>query len=338
MKIIILGAGALGSILGGHLARAGEEVTLIAREPRAAYVQHHGLTLTGLADFTVPVAVTTQPQTVREADVLVVTVKTYDTAPALASVRHLQVGSVLSIQNGVLKDAQLAYTFGWDKTLGAATFLSGDVTAAGPVRFITNASLALGELPAGLSARVQTLVSALGKAGIRAEAVPQIQTVEWSKYALFLSWMVPAVLTRLESCKFQTHPDTAVVVAQLVQETGLLAAHLGIALEDREPLPVKTLCRVPLAEAVATVRHFGKEMEARAPAHKHAALQDLERGRRLEAEETLGYAVRKGAELGVPLPTMDTCYRLIAGINWSLQRGDTRQSEEKATGREQQRG
>jgi len=315
MKIVILGAGALGSILGGHLARAGEEVTLIARGQRAAYLQRHGLTLTGLADFTVPVAVTTQPQTVREADVLVVAVKTYDTEPALASVRHLQVGSVLSIQNGVRKDEQVAHTFGWDKTLGAATFLSGEVTPAGPVRFIANASLVLGELPAGLSARVQTLVTALVKAGIRAEAVPQIQTAEWSKYALFISWMAPAVLTRLESCKFHTHPDTAAVVARLVRETGLLAVQLGIPLEDREPLPVKTLCSGLLAEAVATIRHFGTVREAEAPAHKHAALEDLERGRRLEVEETLGYAVQKGAELDVPLPTIDTCYRLIAGVN-----------------------
>jgi 2-dehydropantoate 2-reductase len=169
-----------------------------------------------------------------------------------------------------------------------------------------------------MSARVQTLVTALVQAGIRAEAVPQIQTVEWSKYALFLSWMAPAVLTRLESCKFHSHPDTAVVVAQLVQETGLLAVQLGVALEDREPLPAKTLCNVPLAEAVATIRHFGEGMEARAPTHKHSALQDLERGQRLEVEETLGYAVRKGAELGIPLPTLDTCYRLIAGINRSL--------------------
>ena len=187
------------------------------------------------------------------------------------------------------------------------------------MHFIVNASLVLGELPAGLSARVQTLVSALVHAGIRAAAVPQIQTVEWSKYAMFLSWMAPAVLTRLESCKFQSHPDTAAVVARLVWETGLLAAHLGIPLEDREPLPVKTLCSGHLAEAVATIRHFGIMREAQAPAHKHAALQDLERGRRLEVEETLGYTVRQGAELGLPLPTMDTCYRLIAGINQSLQ-------------------
>ena len=104
MKIVILGAGALGSIIGAHLARAGEDVIIIARGERAAYLQQHGITLTGLADFTVPVTVTTQPQTVREADVLVVAVKTYDTDRALEGVRQLTVGSALSIQNGVLKD------------------------------------------------------------------------------------------------------------------------------------------------------------------------------------------------------------------------------------------
>jgi len=319
MKIVILGAGALGSIIGGHLARAGEDVTVIARGQRAAYVQQHGITLTGLADFTVPVAVTTQPQAVHAADVLVVAVKTYDTEPALESVSHLKVGSVLSIQNGVLKNEQLARTFGWDKVLGAAVVLSGEVTPAGPVRFTLNEYFALGELPEGTSARVQALVTALVRAGIRAEAAAQIRTVEWSKYALFMSWMAPAVLTRLETYKFLTHPDTAAIIAQLLQETALLAAKLGIPLEDRVQLPVKTLCSMSLAEAVATIRHFGAVMEVQAPAHKLSTLQDLERSRRLEVEETLGYVVRKGAELDVPLPTLDTCYRLIAGINRWLQ-------------------
>jgi len=319
MNIVILGAGALGSIIGGHLARAGEDVTVIARGPRAAYVQEHGITLTGLADFTVPVTVTTQPQAVHAADVLVVAVKTYDTEAALESVSHLKVGSVLSIQNGVLKNEQLARTFGWGKVLGAAVVLSGEVTPAGPVRFTLNEYFALGELPEGTSARVQALVTALVRTGIRAEAAAQIRTVEWSKYALFMSWMAPAVLTRLETYKFLTHPDTAAIIVQLMQETALLAAKLGIPLEDRVPLPVKTLCSMSLAEAVATIRHFGAVMEVQAPAHKLSTLQDLERSRRLEVEETLGYVVRKGAELAVPLPTMETCYRLIAGINRWLQ-------------------
>jgi 2-dehydropantoate 2-reductase len=106
MKIVILGAGALGTVLGTHLARAGEDVTLIARGQRAAYLQEHGATITGLVDFTVPVHVVTDPQQVHEADVLIVAVKTYDMAPDLQSIKHTQVERVLALQNGVLKNEQ----------------------------------------------------------------------------------------------------------------------------------------------------------------------------------------------------------------------------------------
>src|SRR2546426_7994405 len=125
MKIIVLGAGALGSIIGAHLVRAGEEVIFMARGSRTAFLQQHGIVITGLADFTVPVTVTMHPHEVQAADVLFVTVKTYDTEPALASVRHLEVGSVLAVQNGILKDEQVARSFGWAKTLGATTSLGG---------------------------------------------------------------------------------------------------------------------------------------------------------------------------------------------------------------------
>ena len=319
MKIVILGAGALGSIIGGHLAQAGEEVMVIARGPRAAFVQQHGISLTGLANFTVPVQVSTNPQEVHAADVLVVAVKTADTEAALASVRHVQVGSALSIQNGVLKDEQLARTFGWDKTLGAAAIISGEVTANGSVRFTLNDYLALGELPQGTSGRVQALVDALLRAGIQAEAAAQIQTVEWSKYALFVSMMAPAALTRLETYKVYADPDIACMVAWLIRETALLAAKRRIALEDRGLLPIHTLCSVSFDEAVARIRQVGEALASRAPTHKISTLQDLERGRRLEVEETLGYAVQLGAELNVPLPTIELCYRLLTGINHFLQ-------------------
>src|SRR5438876_10362040 len=147
MKIIVLGTGALGSVIGAHLVRAGEEVIFIARGQRAAFLQQHGLRLTGLADFTVPVTVTTRPQEIQDADVLMVTVKTYDMESALASVQHLTVSSVLSWQNGVLKNEQLARTFGWERVLGAAAIVSGEVLPEGTVRFTLNERLALGELP-----------------------------------------------------------------------------------------------------------------------------------------------------------------------------------------------
>jgi 2-dehydropantoate 2-reductase len=177
MKIVILGAGALGTVLGAHLARDGEEVTLIARGQRAAYLQEHGATITGLVDFTVPVRVVTDPSQVHNADVLIVTVKTYDMASALASVKHIDVGSVLSIQNGVLKNEQLAQTFGWEKVLGATASIGGEVLPTGVVCFTANQGLYLGELPEGISARVQTLGDTLERVGIVAKVTPSIQHV-----------------------------------------------------------------------------------------------------------------------------------------------------------------
>jgi len=319
MKIIMLGAGALGSVIGAHLVRAGEEVIFIARGQRAAFLQQHGLRLTGLADFTVPITVITRPQEVQGGDVLMVTVKTYDMEPALASVQHLTVGSVLSWQNGVLKNEQLARTFGWARVLGAAAIVSGEVLPDGTVRFTLNERLALGELPAGTSERAEALATTLVQAGLRAEVSPHIQTEEWSKYVSIASGSAVAGLTRLTTAQFLNDVDGSVLVARLVRELGHIAAHLEIPLEDRGLLPIQTLCRGPLAEAVAHVRQGGAMMAARAPAHKNSLLHDLERGRRLEVEETLGYAVRKGVELDVPLPTVDTCYRLLAGVNRYLQ-------------------
>ena len=81
-------------------------------------------------------------------------------------------GIVLSIQNGVLKDEQLAETFGWEKVLGAMAFTGAEVLPAGTVRFTLNQGLYLGELPAGTSARVQTLADTLEHGGISGTSNP----------------------------------------------------------------------------------------------------------------------------------------------------------------------
>src|SRR5215813_14932124 len=223
MKIVILGAGALGTVLSAHLARAGEDVTLIARGQRAVYLQEHGATITGLADFTVPVNVITDPSQLHDADALIVTVKTYDMDAALASVKHLAVGSVLSIQNGVLKDEQLAQTFGWDKVLGAMAMFGVEVLPTGTGRSIGNQGFSLGELPAGTSARVQTLGDLLNRVGIVAHVTASIQVLEWSKYVAWICSMAPAVLSRLEQYKLLQDAQIASVMAAVIREMTQLA-------------------------------------------------------------------------------------------------------------------
>jgi len=315
MKVVVVGAGALGSIVGAHLARAGEDVVFVARGERAATLRQRGIVLRGLADFTVPVAVANDPCEVKTADVLIVTVKTYDTEPALASLRHLCVPSALSLQNGVLKNEQLASVFGWERVLGAAVVVAGEVLGDGAVRFTLNDRFAVGELSGGISDRARDLAAALVRAGLPADASPHVQSVEWSKYLLFVGGMALASLTRLPTAKFLSDPDGALLMARVMRELGDVAACLRVPLDDAGPLPIKAVCSGTLAEAIEHVQRFGARLTERAPAHKISTLQDLERGRRLEVEETLGYAVRKGAELGVPLPAIDTCYRLLSGVN-----------------------
>jgi 2-dehydropantoate 2-reductase len=320
MRFVILGAGALGSIIAGHLARAGEDVLVIARGPRAAYVRQHGITLTGVADFTTACPVLTDPVELPEADVLIVAVKTYDMAAALASLRHLKVARVLSIQNGVLKNAQLADAFGAEHTLGAATFLSGEVLSDGAVRCNAHQILYVGELPTGTSARVQQVVATLARAGLQAEATAHMQTIEWSKFVAWIGGMVLSVLTRLETYKFLSDPDTALVYARLMRETAALATARGIALVDLPAFAVHTITTGTEAEAVAHLQARGVLVHTRAPLLRMSSLHDLEHGRPLEIEETLGYVVTQAATAGLAVPTVDTCYRLIRGLNRCMQR------------------
>src|SRR6266705_6281151 len=319
MKIVILGAGALGTVLRAHVARAGEDVTLIARGQRAAYLQEHGASITGLVDFTVPVRVVTDPQQVQEADALIVTVKTYDMDAALASVKHLHVASVLSVQNGVLKNEQLAQTFGWEKVLGAMAAFSGAVLPTGTVRFTVNQGLYLGALSEGTSTRVQTLDETCARAGILVQVTPSIQSFEWAKYLAFVSWMAPAVLTRLETYKFLQEAQTASIVAAIVQEMTQIATARALVLEDITFFPTKTFSQLAFDDLVTHLQQMGDALASQAPLHKISTLQDVEQGKRLEVEETLGYAVRQSAALGIPTPTMDVCYNLMAGINHYLQ-------------------
>ena len=175
----ILGAGAIGSILGAHLARAGHRVVMLARGSRATYLEQHGLAIRGLAEFTTAVHTLRDPRALASAGALIVATKTPGTAAALEPLRAAQFDVTLSIQNGPLKNELLAAAFGAERVLGALADTSGELTPSGEVLFTRNVGLYLGELAGGDSARAQHLARTLDAAGVRAAATPEIQTLEW---------------------------------------------------------------------------------------------------------------------------------------------------------------
>ena len=172
---------------------------------------------------------------------------------ALASVKHLDVGSVLSIQNGVLKNEQLAQTFGWGKVLGAMAAFSGAVLPTGTVRFTANQGFYLGELPAGTSARVQTLGDTLERVGIVTHVTPSIQALEWSKYVAWVCAMATAVLTRLEGYQILQDPQMASITAAMLHEMTQIATARGLTLVDMALLPTKTLSELSVDDTVAAL-------------------------------------------------------------------------------------
>ena len=126
--------------------------------------------VTGLADFNTPCIISTEPENISAADVLMVAVKTHDLDEALAS--------VLSVQNGVQFDESLALVFGQPNTVGSSANSIGEVLANGDARFTVNGGFIIGELPDGVSDRVQELVSMLQDSGINSEAVPNIRSLQ----------------------------------------------------------------------------------------------------------------------------------------------------------------
>jgi 2-dehydropantoate 2-reductase len=315
VEFAILGAGAMGSIVGAHLARAGHSVLMLARGRRVQQIEQSGLRIKGLADFSQSVAVTGDASQLKQADVLVVAVKTHGTEAALEPLRGTRIGVAFSLQNGLMKNEQLVEALGPDPVLGALANSSGELLSSGEVLFTRNEQICVGELAGGDSARAQKIAGVIDAAGVRTSAVPDIQSLEWSKFAAWVGLMALSVTTRAETWRYLIDKDAALVLARLVREVGQLATAARVAVSDQSTLPVASICNGSETDAVATIQALGLQLKVKAPQHRMSTLQDLEAGRPLEVEETLGYAVRKAARLKLPLPLLDSFYCLIAGID-----------------------
>ena len=230
MKFAILGAGALGTILGAHLSRAGHEVVMIARGERARTLQRQGLVLNGLSDIKARPKVIDDPKKLLETGTLIIATKAIDSEQALDTLKHLRLENAFSVQNGVLKNELLARVFGFSRVLGAMADFSGELLANGEVKFTRNVCLHLGDEKGGVSPRAEALAAAIDAAGVRCVAASNIRTREWSKYAGWIAQFPLAVLTRQITWKFLMDERSAMVIVRIVREAAALAAALNIEL------------------------------------------------------------------------------------------------------------
>ncbi len=319
MKTVIVGAGALGSVLGGYFAQVGADVTLLARKAHAEAIRRDGLRIGGRRGEQVVrnLHATADPGDLTPADLLILGVKSYDSQETLASLKHLhaKVAAAISVQNGGGKDEALAEAFGPEAVVGATTLVGATMPEPGRVLHTNDGWTWVGELDGRTTPRVERIADLFRRSQLRIEVRPDIRTAIWCK----LNQMVPAAalscVTRLHMHQIYLDRDLATLFVQMSREVAQVAERLGIPLADFRGFEVETVCTRPLEEAVESIIRRGQVMRERGMTGvKISTLQDLERGRRTEADQTIGYVVRLAKERGLVLPTVELLYRIIRGI------------------------
>lgn len=300
MRVAIFGAGGLGSYVGGLQARAGRDVTFIARGANLEALRSKGLSITleeAGEQFTVPVRATNDPADVGPVDLVWLCVKNYDLDPALEATRPL-VGpdtAIISGQNGVDAPEQIAAAFGPQHVVVGVARTGATLEAPGVlVQRGRRARIQLGELDGGLSKRVESLAEELRGAGLDVEARADMQATLWEKYVGFCAQSAVCTITRLPPSVVRTVPETRDLMAGIMSEVEALGRAKGVKLP--EGLTNAAMSAPPTLQGAAAF-----------PSMYH----DFVNGRRIEVEALQGAAVRMGKELGVPTPLTFAAYALL---------------------------
>jgi 2-dehydropantoate 2-reductase len=301
MRVAVIGTGGLGGLYGGLLARAGLDVTFIARTRRVQVLREHGLNvkLSSGDEFHLPVQVTDDPREVGPVDLIWFCVKTYD----LEAAAHQAVPLVgpdtlaLPIQNGVEAPDLLAVILGRKHVLGGVGLAGATLVAPGQIEQKGGSvNVAFGELDGGTSTRTSDLAAALAGAGINPILSDDIQVDLWDKFVQACALFGLDSLLRLPHATYVEHRETAELMRGLMQETYDVGRAHGV--------------RLP-ADAVERIYTRVLGMLRANPAMHTSMYYDILAGRPLELEAASGAVVRLGRAYGVATPLSFTIYAAL---------------------------
>lgn len=301
MKFAILGSGAVGGYYGAKLARAGHDVTFIARGAHLDAIRSAGLQIRSpmLGDFTVHAPAEDDTRRVGPVDVVVVATKAYDNPSALPIIAPLMGASttILPLQNGVDSTAELAARFGEGPVVGGVTYIATALAAPGVIEQTgTHRRIVLGEVFGVLprtSERVRAIHAALSGADIQAEAVEDGRVPIWEKFIFLVSLAGFTGASRLPIGPLWSDPA--------IRRTFLDGSREIETLARAEGVPV----------AAGVVDRISTYVEGIPGSMRSSLLIDLSQGKRIEVEQLHGSVVRRAAKAGVPVPITSTLYAVL---------------------------
>ncbi|MFW9767579.1 MAG: ketopantoate reductase family protein [Candidatus Thorarchaeota archaeon] len=195
MKAVVYGAGAIGSILGATLHRAGHDVVLVARQNHVDMIREHGLKVKGLEDFTIRINATTDSSCVDGADVVFLTVKTQDTTLAVEEFSpHLGKSTpVVSLQNGIRNPTLISEVIGTMRVIPGVVRFTASYLEPGEIEYTRKGNCIIGELDGTETERIKRLCDYMSS-GIPTDISTNIESDLWAKLVLNLM-NLPLALT-----------------------------------------------------------------------------------------------------------------------------------------------
>jgi 2-dehydropantoate 2-reductase len=317
MKVAIVGAGSIGSVIGAKLAATGHEVVLIARGAHLAAIQARGLTLVDHVDrhsgsYRLPAS--DAPADFGAQDLVVIGLKAHAISAMLPRMQPLVSASTVVVPainglpwwyfhraGGALDGASLTAldpdgtmfaALDPDRILGCVVHVAAEVRAPGEVHHTSGRRLILGEPAGPASGRLQMVCSALDGAGFEAVRSTDIRLDVWTKLIGNLSFNPIAALTGYLMNQIVADAGVLEVIREMIVEGMAVARHYGV--------------RVPMTpdQRIDIARQLG--------AAKISMLQDLEQRRRLELDAIVGSVIELAGKAGIPVPTIRHVHALAA--------------------------
>jgi 2-dehydropantoate 2-reductase len=298
MRIAVVGAGGVGGGFGAALAKAGADVTFIARGAHLAAMKSQGLKVGGGRGEThlVPTRATNDPAEVGEVDIVLFCVKLWDVESAGKQIKPL-IGAdtgVIPLQNGIDAAERLIPILGSKAVMGGVAQVSASITAPGVITQVgTFMRMIFGELDGRRSQRGEDFLALCLKAGFDASLSEQILTDLWMKFILLAANSGITALARQPIGALRDDPDMRPIFRAALQETFDVGRARGVALP---------------ADAVERTLDF----IAHLPLNMKASMAlDLDRGNRLELPWLSGKVAELGRQLGIPTPTHGMIYAML---------------------------
>jgi 2-dehydropantoate 2-reductase len=313
-KIAVVGAGAIGSLIGGLLARAGEEVTLVGRRAHVQAVREHGLRIEGvLGALTIPVRAAETLDF--RPDLGLLAVKTQDVERVCDQVQaYIQDAVIVTLQNGVRSDGMVATRVPKANIVSGVVMLNAQFLIPGQITYAHAGSLLIGEAFGENGQRVREIQALLSRA-VRTEISDNIRGAHWTKLLLNNLGNGLEAMTGLAVSECMRHAGLRRIGILALREGNQAIEKAGLRLAPIPQIPAPALgfiIRTPVPVAAWALSLSMGSLKTLS-----STLQSLRRGRSTEIDYLNGEIVRLGRQLGMATPYNSKVVEIVKEVEKS---------------------